>query len=69
MGKIKCWNCTYLDYDCMAHEYEPPSDGTHFCGQHGMACVDPDGKQVNLDSHGGCGYYPKFIPKQLTFDF
>lgn len=69
MAKIKCRFCKNLDYNQIAHRYEPRSEGEHFCGTHGSAPVNPDGVQVNLDRRGGCGFAPKSRPKQLTFDF
>ena len=69
MAKIRCRFCTHFDYNHLDSRYEPRAEGEHFCGLHGMAPVDPDGPQVNLDHRGGCGYYPKKRDVQLTFDF
>lgn len=72
MAKIKCRLCVNLDYNAFFRRYENRSDGEHFCGCHGMAQVDPDGEQLNLDHRGGCGFFPKHREPsvvQLTFDF
>ena len=55
-SKMRCWTCQFLDYDCLDESKRIRKDGTHFCGLHGMATVDPDGAQVSLDNRGGCGY-------------
>ena len=70
-GMMRCRKCTWMDYDVFSRAYETHPDG-HFCGLHGRAQVDPDGKQANLDSRGSCGFHPKErtpMITQLTFDF
>lgn len=69
MAKMRCWRCEWMDYDVFSRKYEKHPDG-HFCGLHGRAQIDPDGKQVNLDHRGGCGFRSKQKdPVQLTFNF
>ena len=64
MKKARCNNCEYLNWNFLTDEREQNS--TPFCGLHGRAHVDPNGQQMNLDSHGGCDYTPKHKPQQLT---
>ena len=68
--KMRCWRCTWMDYDVFSRKYEKHPNGWHYCGLHGRAQVDPDGLQVNLDRRGGCGFHSKEkAPIQLTFNF
>lgn len=61
----KCKYCIFLNYNCMRRRYEIHEHP--FCGLHGSCKVDLNSeRQVNLDSKGGCGYYPKSIPVQLS---
>ena len=62
---MRCWRCAYLDYDCIGECQEQPLPGEHFCGLHGRARVDPDGEQMDLDHHGGCGFAPRKEAVQL----
>ena len=64
--KGTCRSCEYLNFNFIHGRYEP--DQPPYCGLHGMAPVDPDGKQPNLDGRGGCGYCPKKVI-QLEIDF
>ena len=63
MSKMRCRYCANYCYDYLDGRYE--SDSEPFCGLHGRARVDPDGKQQNLDSRGGCGYIARQKPVQL----
>lgn len=54
--KMRCWRCEHLDYDHINARQENRLPGEHYCGLHGMARVDPDGPQQNLDHKGGCGF-------------
>lgn len=67
--RIRCHHCRYLDYDFLNDNYEITSPTEHFCGLHGRRRVDPDGEQMNLDSHGSCGYSPRQRTVQLSLDF
>lgn len=54
--KMRCWRCEHLDFDHILCRQENRPPGEHYCGLHGMARVDPDGPQQNLDHKGGCGF-------------
>lgn len=61
----KCKYCIFLNYNCMCKRYE--IQGHPFCGVHGSCSVDLESdKQMNLDGRGGCDYYPKSKPIQLS---
>lgn len=64
--RMRCWRCAYLDYDCISDCQEQPQPGEHFCGLHGRTRVDPDGEQMDLDHHGGCGFSPRKQAVQLS---
>ena len=57
MRKMRCRYCVNYCYDHLGRKYE--TDCEPFCGLHGRARVDPDGRQQNLDRRGGCGYSPR----------
>jgi len=67
MRKARCKRCRWLDYSFLDDKYEQTDE--HFCGMHGMAPVDPEGEQPNLDHHGGCGYSEKEQYSQLSINF
>lgn len=66
VAKMRCRKCEYLDYDFIndCQEYRP--DGEHYCGLHGMARVDPDGPQQNLNRNSGCGFNRRKETVQLS---
>lgn len=63
---MRCWKCQHLDYDHISDCQEQPQPGEHFCGLHGRTRVDPDGEQMDLDHHGGCGFSPRKQAVQLS---
>ena len=63
---MRCLRCSYYNFDFLSDSYE---EGESFCGLHGRAKVDPNGKQRNLDNHGSCGYHPKNQPIQMSLNF
>lgn len=64
--KMRCWRCEHLDYDHINGKQEQRLPGEHYCGLHGMARVDPDGPQQNLDHKGGCGFTARKKAVQLS---
>lgn len=66
--KARCLHCRWLDYDFFSNRYVQYND-YHRCGLHGQHCVEPDGKQPNFDTRGGCGYVQRFTPIQLELKF
>lgn len=59
--KARCRECYYLNWNYLTLDYEV---GDWFCGLHGMAAVDPDGDQPDLNHHGGCGFHKADEPRQ-----
>lgn len=65
----KCLNCVHLNFNHLDGKYEI-NIGYHFCGVHGRSRVHPGTyENYNFAKNGGCGFYPKREPVQLTFDF
>lgn len=68
-ARARCGDCRRLNRDLLADEAEPFERlGYWFCGVHGRAHIDPDGRQPNLNRRGGCDYSTKNRQMSL-FDF
>ena len=65
--KMRCERCVYLNWDFLTGTIEKTDHD--FCGLHGRAQVDINGKQQNLDSRGGCGFSEKARYVQLELEF
>lgn len=56
MKRARCRRCYFLNRNGLTDEVEQTDEP--FCGLHGQAPIDPDGKQPDLDHEGGCGFIP-----------
>lgn len=65
MKKMRCDRCIHFRYNYIMSRYEEYD----MCGLHGGVRVVPGEPQRNLDTRGGCGYYPNAVEVQLTLDF
>lgn len=67
-NKMRCRRCCWFNYNFLFSRYEVTDKP--FCGLHGGARVNPDGKQQNLNGRGGCGFWERVEAVQLElFDW